>query len=106
MDESRLTIIFIMGLLAYATRVLPQLLFFGRQFPEPLDRYLRYISYAFICSIVATTLFLTNARFDSGPAPYRAAALIATIVSARFTKSAVGGMFIGTILNLLFSWFR
>ena len=104
MDESRLTTIFIMGLLAYGARVLPQVLFVGKQFPEAWDRYLRYISYAFICSIVATTLFMTNARFDSGPAPYRAGALIATILIARLSKSAVTGMFIGTILSLVLSW--
>ena len=106
MDESRLTIIFIMGLLAYAARVLPQLLFFGRRFPDVWDRYLRYISYAFICSIVAITLFMTNARFESGAAPYRAAALIKTIVIARLSQSAVTGMLIGTILVLFLSWVR
>lgn len=103
MAQSRLTLIFIMGVLAYVARVLPQVLFFGKQFPEAWDRYLRYLSYALICSIIATTLFLTNARFESGPAPYRAAALLATIAVARLSKSAVGGMFVGTLLSLIFS---
>jgi branched-subunit amino acid transport protein len=106
MDESRLTTIFIMGVLAYGARVLPQVLFVAKEFPEAWDRYLRYISYAFICSIIATTLFMTNARFESGPAPSRAAALIATILIARLSKSAVTGMFIGTILVLFLSWLR
>jgi branched-subunit amino acid transport protein len=106
MDQSRLTVIFFMGLFAYGARVLPQLLFFGKQFPEAWDRYLRYVSYAFICSIVATTLFMTNARFEPGPAPYRAVALVAAISIARLTKSAVTGMIVGTILVLLLSWLR
>jgi hypothetical protein len=49
---------------------------------------------------------MTNARFELGPAPSRAAALIATILIARLSKSAVTGMFIGTILVLFLSWLR
>jgi branched-subunit amino acid transport protein len=98
MGATRLQIIVIMGLMAFVVRALPQIFFVERKFPERWDCFLRYISYAFICSIIATTLFMTGARFDSVAAPYRAAALMVTIVVARRTKSAVTGMIIGAIL--------
>src|SRR5207245_1828618 len=80
MGATRLQIIVIMGLMAFAVRALPQIFFVERKFPETWDRFLRYISYAFICSIIAITLFMTGPRFESAAAPYRAAALIVTIV--------------------------
>jgi branched-subunit amino acid transport protein len=98
MGATRLQIIVIMGLMAFAVRALPQIFFVERKFPETWDRFLRYISYAFICSIIAITLFMTGPRFESAAAPYRAAALIVTIVIARRTGSAVTGMIVGAIL--------
>ena len=62
MDETRVTTILAMGVLAYAARVLPQVLFVGKQFPEAWDRFLRYLSYSFICGIISNTLFVTGAR--------------------------------------------
>jgi branched-subunit amino acid transport protein len=84
----------------------PQLFFVGRKFPEAWDRLLRYISYAFICSIVSVTLFLTGGRFEAQVAPYRGAALAVTIIVAHKTRSAVTGMLVGMVLVLLFSWIR
>lgn len=106
MDETRVTTILAMGVLAYAARVLPQVLFVGKQFPEAWDRFLRYLSYSFICGIISNTLFMTGPRFDSGVAPYRATALALAIFVAYRTKSPVTGMIIGTTVVLLLSWFR
>ncbi len=106
MDETRVTVILVMGGLAYAARVLPQILFIGNKFPEVWDRFLRYLSYSFICGIISNTLFVTGARFDSGTAPHRAAALVLAVFVAHRTKSPVTGMIIGTTLVLLLSWFR
>ena len=106
MEISRIVIILIMGLMAFAVRAGPQIFFVGQKFPEAWDRLLRYLSYAFICSIIAVTLFLTGAKFDSQLAPYRAAALLVTIIIAHRTKSAVTGMLVGTALVLIFSWIR
>ena len=94
-----------MGLMAYGVRALPQLFFVGRHFPEAWDRLLRYLSYAFICSIIATTLFMTGARFDAHAAPYRAVALMVTIVVAHRTKSALKGMLSGALLVSILSYF-
>jgi branched-subunit amino acid transport protein len=106
MENARIIIILIMGLMAFAVRAAPQLLFVGRRFPEAWDRLLRYISYAFICSIIAVTLFMTDGEFETQLAPYRGAALAVTVVIARKTKSAVTGMLAGTVLVLVFSWIR
>ena len=103
---SRIGIILIMGLMAYTVRALPQVIFVGRRFPESLDRLLRYLSYAFICSIVAVTLFMTGGRFELHLAPSRALALALTIVVAYITKSAVSGMLSGMFLVLILSWLR
>jgi branched-subunit amino acid transport protein len=105
-ETTRIAIILIMGLMAFAVRAGPQLFFVGRKFPEAWDRLLRYLSYAFICSIIAVTLFLTGARFDSQAAPYRGGALAVTIFVAHKTKSAVTGMLVGMVLVLLLSWIR
>jgi len=95
-----------MGLLAFAARLLPQIFFLGRTFPPAWDLFLRYLSYALICSIVSTTLFMAAGRFESQAAPHRAVALLASIVVARRTRSAVTGMIIGVIVVLLLSWMR
>ncbi len=104
MEATHLIIILIMGVLAFAARALPQIIFLGRTFPPAWDRFLRYLSYAFICSIVATTLFMSGGRFEAGTAPHRAVALIAAIVVAERTKSALTGMIIGAVLASLLSW--
>ena len=106
MDISRVEIILIMGLMAFAVRGLPHMLFLGQKFPPAWDRFLRYLSYALICSIIATTLFMSGARFEAQAAPYRAVALSAAIVIAHQTRSPVTGMLIGTVLVTLLSWLR
>jgi branched-subunit amino acid transport protein len=103
---TRVEMILIMGLMAFAVRALPQLFFVGQTFPETWDRLLRYVSYAFICSIVSITLFMSGARFDAEAAPYRGLALAVTIAIARKTKSPVIGMIIGALLVLLASRLR
>ena len=103
---SRIAIILIMGLMAFAVRALPQVIFVGRRFPESLDRLLRYLSYAFICSIIAVTLFMTGGKFELELAPARALALALAIVVAYVTRSAVSGMLGGMLLVLILSWLR
>jgi branched-subunit amino acid transport protein len=105
-EANRLLIILIMGVLAFGARALPQILFVGRNFPPSWDRFLRYLSYALICSIVSTTLFMSGGRFEAGAAPNRAVALVVVIAVARRTKSAVTGMIIGAALISLLSWLR
>jgi branched-subunit amino acid transport protein len=95
-----------MGLMAFVVRALPQVFCVGRTFPESWDRFLRYVSYAFICSIISTTLFMSGARFQPEAAPYRAAALAVTIIVAYRTKSAVKGMLVGALVVSLLSWLR
>jgi len=103
---TRVEMILIMGLMAFAVRALPQLFFVGQTFPKTWDRLLRYLSYAFICSIVSITLFMTGVRFDAEAASYRGLALAITIAIARKTKSPVTGMIIGALLVLLASRLR
>jgi branched-subunit amino acid transport protein len=105
-ENTRVLIILVMGLMTFCVRAAPQLFFIGQKFPEAWDRLLRYLSYSFICSIIAVTLFLTGAKFDPQAAPYRGLALAITIAIARKTKSAATGMLAGTVLVILFSWFR
>jgi len=104
MEMSRIEIILVMGLMALGVRAVPQLFFVGRSFPESLDRLLRYLSYAFICSIVSVTLFMSGATLETRAAPYRGAALAVAIAVAHWTKSAVTGMLVGMIVVLLLSW--
>ena len=106
MDATRLEIILIMGVMAFAVRALPQVFFVGQKFPQSWDRFLRYLSYAFICSIISTTLFMSGSRFEPKAAPYRALALAVTIIVAHRTKSAVKGMLLGALLVSILSWFR
>jgi branched-subunit amino acid transport protein len=98
MDSARLQLIFLMGLVAFVIRALPQIYFLGRTFPKSAEQFLQYVSYAFICSIIATTLFMTGSKFEPAAAPYRAAALIVAMLVARRTRSAVTGMIVGAIL--------
>jgi branched-subunit amino acid transport protein len=105
MEITRLQIIFIIGLMAFAVRAAPQLFFVGKKFPEAWDRWLRYLSYAFICSIISVTLFLSRGEFESSAAPGRALALAVAIAVAYKTKSAVTGMIAGAIVVLILSKF-
>jgi branched-subunit amino acid transport protein len=100
----RVEIILIMGLMAFGIRALPQVLFPGQKFPEAWDRYLRYLSYALICSIIAITLFISGGRFEAEAAPQRALALTITVVVARKTQSPLAGMLTGTTVVSLLSW--
>jgi branched-subunit amino acid transport protein len=94
-----------MALVSYALRVFPQLLLTGWSFPPAWDRYLRYLAYALVASIVSTTLFISGGEFDAAPAPRRMLALAIAVVVAMLTRSAVAGMFTGTAVVLLLSWF-
>lgn len=98
MEITRLQIIFVIGLMAFAVRAVPQLFFVGRDFPEPLDRWLRYLSYALICSIISVTLFVSKGQIEGSAALPRAIALGFAVIVARRTRSAVTGMIAGTIL--------
>jgi branched-subunit amino acid transport protein len=106
MEITRIQIILILGLSAFALRAVPQLFFVGENFPERWDRLLRYLSYAFLCSIISTTLFMTGARLESGAALSRGVAIVVTVVVARWTQSAVGGMLAGMVLVLALTWLR
>jgi branched-subunit amino acid transport protein len=106
MALTRSEIIIILGITALAFRAAPQLYFVGEKFPETWDRLLRYLSYALLCGIIATTLFMKGADFESDMAPYRGAALISAVVVARWTKSALSGLIVGTILISAFSWVK
>ena len=105
MELTRSEIIIVLGITALAFRAVPQLFFVGQTFPETWDRLLRYLSYALLCGIISTTLFMQGASFESNMAPYRATALTVAIIVARKTKSAVTGMLIGTIVVSILSWF-
>lgn len=106
MEITRLQIILIMGLMALAVRAVPQLFFVGQTFPEAWDRWLRYLSYGFIWSIISVTLFMSAGRVEAAAAPRRAIALALTIYIAYKTKSAVTGMLAGAALVLILSWFQ
>ena len=103
MEITRLQIIFITGLMAFAVRAVPQLFFVGEKFPEAWDRWLRYLSYSFICSIISVTLFISSAAFETAAAPRRAAALVFAVLIAYKTKSAVTGMITGAVLLVVLS---
>ena len=106
MAFTRLELIFILGASALALRALPQLFFFGKDFPASWDRLLRNLSYALLCGLISVTLFMSGARFESGKAVSRGIALAVTIVIAYKTKSAVAGMLIGMVLVLLLSFIK
>lgn len=105
MEITRLQIIFIIGLMAFAVRAAPQMFFVGEKFPEAWNRWLRYLSYGFICSIISVTLFMSGTRIDTTAAPRRSLALALTILIAYQTKSAVTGMIAGAVLVLILSRF-
>ena len=64
MELTRGEIILILGLTALAFRIVPQLYFVGQKFPETWDRLLRYVSYALLCGIISTTLFMKGASLN------------------------------------------
>jgi branched-subunit amino acid transport protein len=103
-EITRFQIILIMGFMALALRALPQLFFAGQQFPEAWDRWLRYVSYGLIASIISVTLFVSGSQLESSAAPRRALALLAAVIIARRTGSAVTGMLVGAMLTLLLGW--
>jgi branched-subunit amino acid transport protein len=105
MEITRVGVILIIGLMAFAVRVLPQLFLVGQSFPEAWDRWLRYVSYGLICSIISITLFMSGGRVEAAAAPRRAIALAVTIFIAHKTRSAVTGMLTGASVVLLLSWF-
>ncbi len=104
MDKTRISIIVGMGLVTYLIRVVPQLFFLGRSFPEFFDRYLRYLAYALMASIVSTNLFLSGSRFETAAAPTRAIALLVAVLIASWTKSSLAGMVTGTFLATVLPW--
>jgi len=106
MEITRSQIILIMGLMAFAMRGLPQVFFSGEKFPEALDRWLRYVSYGLICSIISVTLFMSGARLETAATPRRALALIVAVIIAHRTKSAVTGMIVGALLVLVLAWLQ
>ncbi len=103
MAPARLTIIVGMGLVSYALRVVPQILLTGWSFPAAWDRYLRYLAYALVASIVSTTLLLSGAHLDAAAAPRRLIALTIAVSIAMWTRNAAAGMFAGTVIALLLS---
>lgn len=104
MDTTRAAIIVGMGLVSYLIRALPQLFLAGRSFPDAFERYLRYISYAIIASIVSTSLFLAGPRFEAAAAPHRAIALAAAVLVASWSGKPLLGMLIGTLLAQTLAW--
>ena len=105
MEITRFQIILIMGFMALALRALPQLFFAGQQFPEAWDRWLRYVSYGLIASIISVTLFMSGSQLQTSAATRRALALLVAVIIARATGSAVTGMLIGALLTLVVGWF-
>ena len=105
MEITRFQIILIMGLMALTMRALPQLFLAGREFPEAWDRWLRYVSYGLISSIISVTLFVSGSQVETSAAPRRALALLVTLIIARATGSAVTGMLTGALLTLIVGWF-
>lgn len=104
MDPTRAAIIVGMGLVSYLIRALPQLFLAGRSFPDAFERYLRYISYAIIASIVSTSLFVSGGRFDAVEAPHRGLALAAAVFVASWTGKPLLGMLAGAFLVQTLSW--
>ena len=105
-DPTRLAIIIGMGLVTYLIRVAPQVFFVGRRFPDAFDRYLRYLAYALIASIISTSLFLSGPRFEAAAASHRVLALLVAILVAFWSRRPVLGMLAGTLLVLVLPWLR
>ena len=104
MDPTRIAIILGMGLVTYLIRAVPLLFFAGRSFPAAFERYLRYLSYALIASIVSTNLFLAGPRFEAAAAPHRALALGVAVLVASRTGLPLLGVVIGALLAQTLPW--
>ena len=104
MDGTRVLIVIGMGLVTYLSRLAPQLLIPGSSFPKGVDRYLRYLSYSLVVSVISVNLFLSGVRFEIDAAPRRSFALIVAIIVALLTKSSLAGMLSGTALVLVLAW--
>jgi len=104
-EITRFQIIVIMGFMALAMRALPQIFLAGQLFPEAWERWLRYVSYALISSIISVTLFVSGSQVETSAAPRRALALLVAVMIARATGSAVTGMLAGALLTLFVGWF-
>ncbi len=105
MEITRFQISLIMGFRALAMRALPQIFLAGQEFPEAWDRWLRYVSYGLISSIISVTLFVSGSQVETSAAPRRALALLVAVMIARATGSAVTGMLSGALLTLFVGWF-
>ncbi len=106
MDPTRTAIIVGMGLVSYLIRALPQLFLAGRNFPDAFERYLRYLSYALIASIISTGLFLSGGHFDAADAPHRSLALVAAVLVASWSGKPLLGMLVGPLLAPTLPWLR
>jgi branched-subunit amino acid transport protein len=106
MDGKRVLIIIGMGLVTYLSRLAPHLLMPGKGFSKAADRYLRYLSYSLVVSVISVNLFLSGARFETDAAPRRSLALVVAIIAALITKSSLVGILAGTALVLVLSWLR
>ena len=104
MDATSVAIIVGMGLVSYALRVAPQALLVGWKFSASVERYLRYLAYAMVVSIISTSLFISAGRFAADAAPRRSLALAIAIAVAALTRSVLAGMLTGTGVALLLSW--
>jgi branched-subunit amino acid transport protein len=104
MDPARIAIIVGMGIVTFLIRAVPQFFFAGRSFPEGFERYLRYLSYALIASIISTHLFLAGARFETAAAPHRALALAIAVLVASWTGRPLLGMLFGAVLAQALPW--
>ncbi len=104
MDTTRVLTIVGMGLMTYLTRVVPQLYLAGRRFPAAFDRYLRYLAYTLMTSIIATSLFFVGAKFELAAAPSRGLALLAAVLAAYWSRSAPLGLALGLVLVVALPW--
>lgn len=101
MDATRLGIIVGMAAVTYLIRIIPQLFFSGR-LSGKWDGYLRYLAYAFIASIICTSLFFVDAQFQTHAAYPRAIALLAAVAVAFWSKHILWGLSTGVLVILGF----
>lgn len=104
MDTTRVLTIVGMGLVTYLVRVLPQLYLAGRRIPAGTDRYLQYLAYALMASIIAVSLFFAGAQLELSSAPTRGAALLVAVLTAYGSRNALLGWVLGLILAVSFPW--
>jgi len=95
-----------MALVTYLIRIIPPFFLVGRSFPESLERYLRYVAFALIASIISTSLFLTESRFEAEAAPGRAIALVAAVLVSFWSSKPLLGMLVGTLAVLALARFQ